>query len=82
MEEAARRRSIGRAIRFARLYRELTQQELAVKLGMDRKTVGRWERGTDMPSLDLLGPLCDTLRVSPAAFVDPGRIERYLLREE
>lgn len=37
--------------RFRREY-QLTQRELAVFLGVNQKTVSRWERGTDHPSAE------------------------------
>ena len=42
----------GRLIRRHRLRHGLTQMRLAGALGVSQKTVSRWERGEDSPSLD------------------------------
>jgi len=46
---------LGKQIREAREDAELTQQELADKLGVKKhQSVGSWEKGVDRPSIDLL----------------------------
>lgn len=37
----------------------ITQEQLAEKLGVSRRTVSRWETGSNMPDLDLLIELAD-----------------------
>src|SRR5947209_19766848 len=56
----------GRRVRDARIRRGLTQIELADLLGIDRKTVQRWENSPQIPRPHLipkletaLGPLFD-----------------------
>jgi transcriptional regulator with XRE-family HTH domain len=61
------RERLGRAIRRARLWRNLTQAQLAASIGTTARTIGRWERGEDAPPLLSLGPLCDALGV-PAEY--------------
>ena len=49
---AARRREIGARIRTARLSANLTQEQLAAKVGREYRTIHRWEYGTRVPNLD------------------------------
>lgn len=58
---------MGAAIREARLARNMSQRELAERLGTSPANVSRWETGAAMPGLDRLGPLCDALEV-PAEY--------------
>lgn len=55
---------IGKFISKKRKEKELTQQDLASKLGVTDRTVGNWENGRNMPDLSLLKPLCDILNIS------------------
>jgi transcriptional regulator with XRE-family HTH domain len=63
---------LGGAIRGAREARNLSQRQLAERIGTSRENVGRWERGAAMPGLDRLGPLCDALDV-PADYFRRSR---------
>ena len=49
---------IGRFIAECRKEKNMTQQELAEKLGVSDRTVGNWENGRNMPDLSLFTPLC------------------------
>lgn len=53
--------------RFRRDY-QLTQRELAVFLGVNQKTVSRWERGTDHPSAET--------RERLRTLLDSGKLDR------
>lgn len=51
----ARQREIGVRIRASRRAAELTQEQLAERVGRDRKTIVRWENAYSVPDLiDLL----------------------------
>lgn len=41
---------VGGKLREARLRRELTQEQLAEKVGVSRASIARWEAGTHEPS--------------------------------
>ena len=58
-----RRRAIGNRIRDLRLERNLTQEALAERAGLDRKTVNRIETGTVSARLDQLLLIASGLRV-------------------
>ena len=54
----------GRFIAQLRKENNLTQKELADKLGVSDKTVSKWETGNGMPDVSLLQPLCEILSVN------------------
>lgn len=55
---------IGRFIANCRKERNLTQEQVAEKLGVSNKTVSRWETGNGFPDVSLLQPLCELLNIS------------------
>ena len=55
---------IGAFIRDRRLQLELTQQQLADKLGVTDKAVSKWERSVSYPDITILRELADALEVS------------------
>jgi len=55
---------IGKFIAACRKERNLTQEQVAEKLGVSNKTVSRWENGNNFPDVSLLQPLCELLNVS------------------
>ena len=55
---------IGKFIAECRKNKNMTQQELAEKLGVSDRTVGNWENGRNMPDLSLFKPLCYELGIS------------------
>lgn len=52
---------IGNIITEQRIAKNLTQEQLAEKLGVLRTTVSKWERGINTPDISLLQPLCQEL---------------------
>lgn len=56
-------KEIGKFISDRRKEMGLTQAQLAEKLGVNDKSVSRWENGKTMPDLSLYEPLCEILRV-------------------
>ncbi|MFI8865359.1 helix-turn-helix domain-containing protein [Streptomyces sp. NPDC053707] len=65
----ARRRAIGDHIRAARLAAGLTQEQLALRIGMDRATYNRIEQGHSAALLDSLLLIADALSVPLADLV-------------
>ncbi len=53
----------GKFLQLLRKEKGLTQEELAEKTGVARRTVSRWETGSNMPDLDLLLELSDLYEV-------------------
>ena len=69
---------IGKFISVCRKEKNLTQQELAEKLGVTDKSIGNWENARCMPDLSLFKPLCDELGITINELLSGERIkEKY-----
>lgn len=55
---------IGRFIQSSRKQINMTQKELADKLGVSDKLISKWETGNGMPDISILNELCSTLNIS------------------
>ena len=55
---------IGRFIAECRKRANLTQMQLAEKLGITDKAISKWERGVAMPDTSIMLELCDILCIS------------------
>ena len=55
---------IGRFIAVRRKRANLTQLQLADRLGITDKAVSKWERGITMPDTSIMLELCDILGIS------------------
>lgn len=55
---------IGKFIAECRKKQNLTQEQLAQKLGVSSKSISRWENGSNMPDYSVLDTLCNTLNIS------------------
>ena len=56
--------NIGRFIAACRKKANLTQVQLAEKLGITDKAISKWERGIAMPDTSIMLELCDILGIS------------------
>lgn len=66
--------SIGRFIAELRKGKKLTQEQFAERLGVNNRTVSRWENGHCMPDLALLGIIADELGVSISELLNGRRM--------
>ena len=55
---------IGKFIAECRKEKNMTQQELADKLGVTDRAISHWENGRRLPDYSLLKDLCDVLSIS------------------
>ena len=55
---------IGKFIAECRKKENLTQMQLAEKLGITDRAVSKWETGRSMPDTSVMLELCDTLKIS------------------
>ena len=55
---------IGKFIAECRKQKNLTQMQLAEKLGITDKAISKWERGIAMPDSSIMLELCDILGIS------------------
>ncbi|MBO7699972.1 MAG: helix-turn-helix transcriptional regulator, partial [Eubacteriaceae bacterium] len=64
---------IGNNLRELRKENSLTQEQLAEMMGVARRTVSRWETGSNMPDLDILIELSDLYCVDLREILDGER---------
>ena len=55
--------TIGSYIAQKRRAQNLTQEQLAEKLGVSNKTISKWENGKCMPDYSIIQKLCTALHV-------------------
>ncbi len=66
---------IGRFIAERRKAAQLTQMQLAEKLGITDKAVSKWERGVAMPDTAIMLELCDILCISVNELLSGEKID-------
>lgn len=62
--------AIGSYIAKKRREMNLTQEQLAEKLGVSNKTISKWENGKCMPDYSIIEELCETLSISLSELMD------------
>jgi len=67
---------IGKFIAKCRKDKNITQEQLAEKLGVSNKSVSRWENGKNMPDYSILKELCNTLDIDVNEFLSGEKIEK------
>lgn len=55
---------IGKFIQEQRRAKNLTQVQLAQKIGVSEKTISKWECGNGFPDATLMLPLCKELNIT------------------
>jgi len=66
---------IGKFILQKRKEKNLTQEQLAEKLGVSNKTVSKWETGKCMPDYSVVKSLCEELGVTIVELMDGKELE-------
>ena len=66
---------IGKLIKSLRLEKNMTQQELAEKIGVTARAISKWVNGRGMPEISLLIPLSDVLGISVLELLNGEKIE-------
>lgn len=56
---------IGKVIRTYRKQKDMTQEEMANRLGVTTPAVNKWENGVSQPDIALLAPIARLLGISP-----------------
>ena len=72
---------IGRYLQELRKEKGLTQEQLADKMGVARRTVSRWETGNNLPDLDILIELSDFYEVGLRELLDGERKSEDMNKE-
>lgn len=66
---------IGIFVHELRKEKQMTQKEMADKLGITDKAVSKWERGLSYPDISMLEPIAKLLDVSVMELLQGQRIE-------
>lgn len=66
---------IGKFLSQLRHERELTQEQLAERLGVSNKTISRWENGNYMPPVEMLIVLSEFYKVSINEILSGRRLD-------
>lgn len=61
---------IGLRIRKFREEKNISQKELAQRIGVSNSRVSNWEQGINRPDVDFLASICKALNVSPSELLD------------
>ena len=70
----------GKFISQKRKEKNLTQEQLAEKLGVSNKTVSKWETGKCMPDYSVVKSLCKELEITVAELMDGEAAEEKSVR--
>ena len=61
---------LGKKIRLARVEQDLTQTQLAQKIGAKQKSISRYEAGKSIPKIGTLTKLARTLKKPASYFLE------------
>ena len=70
----------GKFIALKRKQKNITQEQLAEKLGVSNKTISKWETGKCMPDYSIVKSLCEELDVTIAELMDGEMSEEKSVR--
>ena len=70
----------GKFILKKRKEKNLTQEQLAEKLGVSNKTISKWETGKCMPDYSVIKILCEELEITIAELMDGEETEEKSVR--
>lgn len=68
--------NFGSILRNLRISRDITQSELAAKLGVSRSTVGMYETGAREPDFEAMEAIADTFNVDMDYLMGRSQVER------
>lgn len=63
-------KKLGKKIKIARIELDLTQTDLAKKIGAKQKSISRYENGISLPSLETLVKIAKVLKKPTSYFLD------------
>ena len=72
---------IGAFLQTLRKEKNFTQEQLAEQLGVSRRTVSRWETGSNMPDLDILMELSNLYTVDLREILNGERKSEHMNEE-
>ncbi len=68
----------GAFLKELRKERNITQEQLAEKMGVSRRTVSRWETGANMPDMDILIDISDFYEIDLREILDGERKNEHM----
>ena len=71
----------GEFLKELRKEKNITQEQLAEKMGVSRRTVSRWETGMNMPDMDILIDISDFYEVDLREILDGERKQAQMDKE-
>ena len=71
----------GKFIALKRKQKNLTQEQLAEKLGVSNKTISKWETGANMPDISLLVNIAEIFNVSIPEIINGERKSEIMEKE-
>ena len=72
---------MGAFLKELRKERNITQDQLAEKMGVSRRTVSRWETGANMPDMDILIDISDFYETDLREILDGERKNEHMDKE-
>ena len=69
---------IGKFIALKRKEKNLTQEQLAEKIGVSNKTISKWENGKCMPDYSVIEILCNELGITVSELLDGEENEKSI----
>ena len=72
-KSAKQQKIVATELRKQRIKAELSQDELAQRAGIDRKTINRIENEHFSPTLDTITRLCVVLKITPSTLFGSDR---------
>ena len=73
---------IGKFISELRKEKNMTQEQLAEKMGMTSKSISRWENGKTMPDVSLFEPLCKELGITINELLSGEKLDKKECQEK
>ena len=71
----------GAFLKELRKEKNITQEELAERMGVSRRTVSRWETGANMPDMDILIDISDFYEIDLREILDGERKNNNMDKE-
>ena len=72
---------VGNFLKELRKEQNITQEQFAEKMNVSRRTVSRWETGSNMPDLDVIIEIADYYDVDLRDLLDGERKEDQMDKE-
>ena len=73
---------IGKFIAELRKNKNMTQKDLAIKLGVTDRAISKWENGRGMPDLSLIRNLCDELGITVNELLSGEKLNKDIYQKK